>query len=443
MTWIDVLEKISKTSKSSEKEILVKKYGKLLKPIFIAALGDDVYHVTSKKVKVTSSSKYKENNLKGFLKVLNKLKERVVTGNTAVQFITSFLEKVSKSEQEWMLRILDKKLRLGVSLKTIGKALGDNYVKDIRYRLFECMLATPQRDINPSKRYIAEPKIDGERISLIYDNIKGEELTYALSRGNVNYKYLFASYLKLLPKIAKKMDAKFMVIDGEAIARDGTWNSTQSLLSKGIGPLGEALESPEAFEKRLNDLRFIVFDSILDKRNSARLRTRRAWTRVIVPEFNTPYVKVMPSVHIRTIKDILRVRDLCCLYGFEGIVVKDLDSPYAEGERTVYWIKFKVEDETRDVIILEVIRGRGRNKNRTGALICRDPKTNEIFKVGSFKDGVREIFWKWRKKLKHMDLFIEIKNQPGDEAKSRFPGYVRPRFDKTRKETFFREEYMK
>ena len=435
MLWTDVLNKIENTPKSTEKVDILKAHGEKLKPIFIAALGDDVYHITSKNIKISPSlkTKHKNSNLKSFLSILDKLKEREVTGNAAIRLVTSFLEKVSKTEVDWMLRILDKKLRLGVSLKTIGKALGDDYRKDIRYRIFECMLATPQRDIDPSKRYIAEPKLDGERMSLIYDNTKGEELTYALSRGNVNYKHLFARYLKLLPKIAKKMDAKFMVIDGEAIAKDGTWNSTQSLLSTGIGPKGEALDPPEEFEKRLDALCFLVFDSILDKRNTVRLRTRRAWTRVIVPEFSSPNVKVMPSVHIRTTKDILRVRDLCCSYGFEGTVAKDLDSSYTEGERPKHWIKFKVEEETRDVIVLSVVEGKGRNIGRMGALFCKDPKTNELFKVGSFKDKEREIFWKWREKIESMNLFIEVKNQPGDEAKSRFPGYVRTRFDKTKK----------
>jgi DNA ligase-1 len=50
--------------------------------------------------------------------------------------------------------------------------------------------------------------------------------------------------------------------------------------------------------------------------------------------------------------------------GFEGLVLKDPDSPYTPGKRGSYWVKLKEELDTLDVVIVGAELGQGKRAGR-------------------------------------------------------------------------------
>lgn len=82
--------------------------------------------------------------------------------------------------------------------------------------------------------------------------------------------------------------------------------------------------------------------------------------------------------------------------GFEGAIIKNLDSPYISGKSN-FWLKLKPSD-TADLFIVGMIEGTGKHKGRLGALVCEYGKIKA--KVGTgFTDAQRERMWESKDRL--------------------------------------------
>ncbi|GAB3462453.1 ATP-dependent DNA ligase [Kineococcus endophyticus] len=101
--------------------------------------------------------------------------------------------------------------------------------------------------------------------------------------------------------------------------------------------------------------------------------------------------------------------------GHEGVVVKDLASPYAAGRRGGAWVKVKPV-HTLDLVVLAVERGSGR---RSGWLSnihlgARDPESGGFVMLGKTFKGMTDEVLAWQ-----TQRFRELQVEPSDED-----GYV-------------------
>lgn len=438
MKWFEILATLEKTGSSLGKQDILNVHKEQLFPVMLATLSDDVYHVTSKQIlkhdDFKAKGKYNSKNLTCFLELLGILSNRKATGNRAILKVTSLLNKVSAEEAEWMLRILDKKLRIGTGIKQIEKAWGKEAVDTIRPRDFLFMKAIAERPLDSNKTYSIEPKFDGQRMAYVYDG--DTDTTKAVSLEGGDYTEQFKPILQRLRATAIKNKWSHLVADSETIARDLTWNTTRKLLSKGRGVGGLTLTDKE-IEARISELYIVVFDVIVNKRFDVKLLARKAWVNVVSPSVDHDSFRRCPSVRIQgnNINKYNDIKAICIRRGLEGVIAKDLDSPYVEGKKKSWWIKGKMEEDTLDVKIVGFEKGkvRSRNEGKLGALICENPDTKERFKIGAFKDKQREVFWRHRDAL--LGVFVEVKFQNDGVAKARFPEFVRLRLDKTKKYT--------
>jgi DNA ligase-1 len=115
--------------------------------------------------------------------------------------------------------------------------------------------------------------------------------------------------------------------------------------------------------------------------------------------------------------------------GFEGIMIKDLSSPY-ECKRSSFWMKWK-PTITVDLNIVGFEEGTGRNASRLGALVCEgfDNDRNIRVNVGSgLSDSDRDEYWTSRDQLLGHVVEVEAdavtQNQEGTYS-LRFPRFVR------------------
>jgi len=141
-----------------------------------------------------------------------------------------------------------------------------------------------------------------------------------------------------------------------------------------------------------------------------------------------PY-KLLPEERSNT-NEVYEVAKQYIEQGYEGIVLKIIDSPY-KPKRTRDWLKVKsVVDIDADII--DFIKGTGKYSNSLGALVLKPRQgqpVKEIFKVGTgFTDAQRQFIWDHREKLKGLPVTVMVQGVT-DKGKARLPVFKYFRLD--------------
>jgi ATP-dependent DNA ligase len=196
------------------------------------------------------------------------------------------------------------------------------------------LLATWDKKWLP-KHAVTEPKIDGIRAVFVF---AGDRFCCFSRNGNT---------LHNVSHIAAELGRSFdgWCLDGEIIA-GGTWEGTM-----------EAVRSDE--RDGGSDAYFAVFDCLsheeLDTRTCHRpLSERREVLRRLWPG-RTEFCGILREDPVRSVQDVERHLEAYLKQGFEGAVIKDLDSFY-KFRRSSDWQKVKVFD-TKDYKIVGLDRG--------------------------------------------------------------------------------------
>jgi len=185
---------------------------------------------------------------------------------------------------------------------------------------FKHQLAEPG-EVMPTVPSVMEPKWDGIRL---FAEVHDDGVRFFTRAGNIKNLPACAAELKSLPVGT--------IVDGEAACLTGHWGDAQSGVAKGDDA----------------KLSFVIFDMLTYSVTDARplpFSDRRALLERIFdhPEFKqvqlTPQMEASQANHDKLIE-----------LGFEGSVVKRLDSRYACGRRGAGWWKFKFVD-TIDAVI--------------------------------------------------------------------------------------------
>ena len=88
--------------------------------------------------------------------------------------------------------------------------------------------------------------------------------------------------------------------------------------------------------------------------------------------------------------DIQRAYNLAINEGFEGIMIKDLDAPYAIGKRSTSWLKHKPPRIELDVVITSAKYGEGKRSDVFGTYGISVKNGYEYVRVGSVGTGLSD-----------------------------------------------------
>jgi bifunctional non-homologous end joining protein LigD len=217
------------------------------------------------------------------------------------------------------------------------------------------MLATLVRKPFHQPGWIYEEKYDGYRI-LAYK--EGDGVTLVSRNGN-DRTATYASVARAIQQLA----VRTVLLDGEIVAFDRKGISRFQLLQEGSGATAYA-----------------VFDCVYkagrDLRNEP-LTTRRAAAESAIENMKGLMIsRRLPDNGLEAFK-------IAKKKGYEGIVAKDLSSPYIEG-RSSKWLKVKVHQE-EEMVIGGFTKPEG-SRHYFGALLLgayEDGKLRYVGKVGT------------------------------------------------------------
>ena len=252
-------------------------------------------------------------------------------------------------------------------------------------------------DLSKLKYPVAvEVKYDGVRCVAVKENGK---VTLYSRNGKV-----FSNFQELEEFCTKEMDND-TVWDGEIISED-----FQQLMHRTHADEGKNTDIP---------VEFVIFDALFLWEWKAG-KSERPYR-----ERKQDYVLAESENHLRNYyQEALKK-------GFEGIMIKNLDSPYLCAKSNL-WLKLKPSD-TADMMITAFIEGKGKYAGKLGAILCQHG--NVKAKVGSgFTDAQRERIWADRNKL--MGRVVEVEYQSITKPSRtgirslRFPTFICLRLDK-------------
>jgi DNA ligase-1 len=321
-------------------------------------------------------------------------------------YVSSLLRAGTPTEAKYIVRLLLGDLKLGYYTGTVVRAAAKAYevppelienasailgltegislASEGTLKLSEVKMR-PGQFIKPQLAHLYEPdkavfpvraeyKLDGSRLQIH----KWGTQIWLYSRRGVEK----SGTLPEIVEIAEKFNAQSYIVDGEVIAIDdsGSLLPFQTLLGRTVP---RELTSQEIEERRRKvkvtirafDILFLNGQELVD----LTLFTRRKYLLEVVPE-----EYIVEGVECQNEIELMRFYEEALKKNYEGIMVKNLNSPYEMGQRTSAWLKLKPERDTIDSIIVKALYGKGKRAGLYSSflLAVRDPSERKLYTIG-------------------------------------------------------------
>lgn len=282
--------------------------------------------------------------------------------------------RISSSGDDFSLRsalmkILTKRMNIGIGAKTINKALKKEVIPDP-----SLMLATDdESEISKWSEVYCEEKYDGVRVIALIRNGNIQFFTRAFNELDSKCLSRISAEIE---KIFKASDLKGdWFFDGELTDYDRKSVSGKvNQILKGTG--SENID--EGFHFHVFDLDDA--DSLIKGQGVLPYSVRRQTLEEVINPHDLSHVKLATMHRINDLSEISVIYKKIVSEGGEGVIVKK-DSVY-ETKRSRSWIKIKEVSEC-DLIITGWYPGEGKREGKIGGFICSDSSGTMNVKVGS------------------------------------------------------------
>lgn len=345
-------------------------------------------------------------SIASMLPALYELRERLVTGNAAIEHLKTILEALKADDAKVMERIIQKDLKCGVALST-ANSVWTGLLND-----YPVMLCSPfeQKLVDKIKfPAFVQTKMDGMRFNAIvrdgkveYRSRNGKEIQLL---GNLD-----AEFIELAGDVDCVFDGELLVVANGSILDRQTGNGILNKANKGTITAGEAAlvqatvwdiipylyfvdgNCPVPYEKR-----FYSLNTLINTHEPERVKTVTSWEVQNIEEANELFQELLAR-------------------GEEGIILKGKEGIW-ENKRSKTQIKFKGELEC-DLKIVGIEEGTGKYAGMLGAIQCESADGVIKVSVGSgFTDADRaSIGNDVIGKVAAIKYNMRIKNKAGEES---------------------------
>jgi DNA ligase-1 len=370
-----------------------------------------------------------------YIKLLNLLADRELTGNEARQAVTNVLSSFTRETAGYLSRILDKDLAAGFSADTFNDVWPD---ATDRIPVFDVMLADKCEGPEEFEKYVpfpcqADVKYDGERTVAI---VTRDGVTY-YSRSGLEARHCEGIFDDELRAVHAHLGYDF-VLDGERFATD--WNETMN--AKKTGAEGASAKAA---------LRFLAFflmplSDWMAKSTAITMGQTRAHLADLIDDLGLSKIILTRGRVVTDYADMMAYLDevTAPLFdglpkGHEGLILKGLDAVY-EWDRRMTWCKVKKFYDA-DCRVLDVYAGKAKTRlagtmgGLTVAGLLEDGTRVECDVGSGFSDELRREIWGNPSAWVGATIVVKYqevtKPKKGREASSlRFPVFTRRRDDK-------------
>lgn len=359
-----------------------------------------------------------------FHDMLEDLNNRVITGNAAVEAVERMIGCFVKEDQDILCKILDRNLKVGVSLDNFNKTNGETIDK------FEVALAKKLQDVKNvdpvDGTWFVSRKMDGARCITIcnQDWVDGElkqEVKFFSRQGKE-----FTTLSNLIPDVKQMFlacGAGTFILDGEMCLVDENGDEHFDWIMKEITRKNHTIENPcyQVFDL-LNDDWFYGRET--SENFGDRLHTLCETWYQTRPE----HIRVAEQEKITSQEIFDKWQGKAKDGDWEGLMIRK-DVPY-EGKRTSNLLKIKAMQDA-EYIVEGVINGKAtyneggaKEYDIISALMIRHK--GNLVKVGSGLSKEQRIGWYSRPdeiigKVITVQYFEETKDSKTGEYSLRFP----------------------
>jgi len=312
--------------------------------------------------------------------------------------------------------ILENAYNVSSDLGTVSKVLagkGIESVKSIKITLFKPirpMLAERVRTAQEALERTggisaaAEYKLDGERVQIH----KGKE-RYKVELFSRRLENITHHYPDIVKEISNSLREKEAILEGEVVAinpQTSEFLPFQELMHR--RRKHKVQEAMEGYPVVVNIFDVLFVDGV-DKTSLPYNQRRELLEKItrLSKENNTidyDMIRLVPQTVVKASEQIEKFLASAIESGCEGLMIKQLSSPYRAGAREYFWVKLKREyrselADTLDLVIVGALYGRGRRVGKYGALLLAayDQKSDmfrSVCKVGTgFTDKSLEDFY--------------------------------------------------
>lgn len=359
-----------------------------------------------------------------FHDMLEDLNNRVITGNAAVEAVERMIGCFVKEDQDLLCKILNRNLKVGVSLDNFNKTSGESIDK------FQVALAKKLQEVKNvdpiDGTWFVSRKMDGARcIAICVQDWVDEELTQDVKFFSRQGKE-FTTLSNLIPDVKQMFlacGAGTFILDGEMCLVDENGDEHFDWVMKEITRKNHTIENPcyQVFDL-LND------DWFYGRETSENFGDRLHSLCEIWYQTRPTHIRVAEQERI-TSQDIFdKWQEKAKDGNWEGLMIRK-DIPY-EGKRTNNLLKIKAMQDA-EYIVEGVINGKAtyneggaKEYDIISALLIRH--RGNIVKVGSGLSKEQRIGWYSRPdeiigKVITVQYFEETKDSKTGEYSLRFP----------------------
>jgi DNA ligase-1 len=354
------------------------------------------------------------------------------------------LERATALEAKYILKIITGELRIGLKESLVEEAIAKAYddpvgkvqranmllgdigatlrlaaehrLDEARLRLFHpigFMLASPAADAEEAFQYFEHAQVEDK-----YDGIRaqahcggGQVRLFSRTLDEVT-----ASFPELVAPLSELSGE--VILDGEIVAWKYTDDGGHAMP---FSEIQKRLGRKQVSEKLIREVpvAYVAFDAIyaegeltLDKPLSERTQlldrvfagASRVTPRPVVnaqghllfePEIQEPaaesgWVLRAPSMCADSPEQLAEYFEQAMARGNEGLMIKDLESPYMPGRRGRWWLKLKRELATLDVVVTAAEFGHGKRIHVLSDYTFAVRKGEELVNIGKAYSGLTD-----------------------------------------------------
>jgi len=282
------------------------------------------------------NSNHEDVELSTFMVLLEALNRRTLTGNKAREAVEVAMSQFDAVGQKWCERLLWRNLRCGVSAQTINKIWPGSIVP------FAVALAESLTTVGVNGDFkITDPVKYPVRVEAKLDGLR---LIAVKNHGEVSLFTRSGTPIETLPKIVqaiKDLKEDNIVLDGEVMGED--WNESASVVMSSKSKKDDSTMRYHVFD-------IVDFTAWQQQVSKTHYRARLTDLQLTIGDTEGTPFRYVKATTANDETELRQFYNECLTEGYEGVMLKRLDTPYL-WKRTDAILKMKPVATEEAVIV--------------------------------------------------------------------------------------------